>query len=323
MLSLRVSDTGGARWQALGMELGADGVNDTISVAAVLDAYEGARREVVVATARLIRACRKLRRRIGLVDAADRKAVTAAVDSYVAARYAEGVGDGTVRRELVVLRAAMMMAWKQGELRDRPYIGLPPAPPGRQRWLTSEEAAALLDAAAPRARLLILLALMTGARLGALLELTWDRVDLRRCVIDFRAPHPRAQRRKRRAVVPIAEPLLDLLAAAKRQDESGGRVVRLGEWTAERLVRDAGERAGLGRVTPHVLRHTAATWMLGNSVDLVGASRMLGHSSTLITEQIYAHLVVEALRPAAETLGRLCPALPSAAPIDKMPFNPG
>ena len=49
----------------------------------------------------------------------------------------------------------------------------------------------------------------------------------------------------------------------------------------------------------------AATWMLAHGVPLVDTSRMLGHASTLITEQVYAHLMAEALRPAANTLSRL------------------
>lgn len=277
------------------------------TIAAALDAYEEERRDIVIAPRRLARAAALLRRQLGAVDAADRKAVGAAIAGHIAARRAAGRADGTIRRELIVLRAALMGAWKAGDLADRPYVGLPPAPTARQRWLSQEEVRRLLHRADLRVDLFIRLALATGARAGAILELTWDRVDFQRGIIDFRAPHPLAHRRKRRAVVPAAPALLRALASERRRIKAApaDRVVPVSLWLAERLVRQAAAEARIDGVTPHVLRHTAATWMLARKVPLVDASRMLGHASTLITEQVYAHLVVEALRPAADTLADL------------------
>ena len=42
-------------------------------------------------------------------------------------------------------------------------------------------------------------------------------------------------------------------------------------------------------VTPHVLRHTAASWMVQRGVSFAKVARYLGHSDSRTTEQIYAH----------------------------------
>src|SRR5262245_52899139 len=57
-----------------------------------------------------------------------------------------GVADGTVRRELTVLRAAINHAVKEGRLTRAPHVWLPEPPAPRDRWLTRKEAAALLRA---------------------------------------------------------------------------------------------------------------------------------------------------------------------------------
>lgn len=277
----------------------------TLTIATALDAYQTERRTVVIAARRLDRACDRLCQRIGGVNAEDRKAVSAAVAIYTLARRTEdGMQNGTIARELVVLRAALMAAWKQGELNDRPYVALPSPGPPRQRWLTPAEAQSLLRAADSGIHLFLYLALATGARHSAILELTWDRVNFDLGIIDFRAPHEKIARRKRRAIVPIIVPLRrHLLAARNAGDEK--RIVPLDASTIRRRLKKAASDAGMEGVTPHVLRHTAATWLLAHKVPLVDTSRMLGHASTLITEQVYAHLMAEALRPAAEVLGSL------------------
>lgn len=71
---------------------------------------------------------------------------------------------------------------------------------------------------------------------------------------------------------------------------------------------NAARQAGLrSRVTPHMLRHTAATQLIESSVDIRYIQRLLGHAS-LATTEIYTHVSDNALKRVvsdADVLGRL------------------
>jgi len=80
------------------------------------------------------------------------------------------------------------------------------------------------------------------------------------------------------------------------------------EWGGHRVLsikkgfRAACDRAGLSDVTPHVLRHTAASWMAMAGVPMLEISRYLGHSSVAVTERVYAKLHPDYLKTASEAL---------------------
>jgi integrase/recombinase XerD len=75
-----------------------------------------------------------------------------------------------------------------------------------------------------------------------------------------------------------------------------------------KLRQYAEKEVGLARrITPHMLRHTAATLLIETGVDIRFVQRMLGHSSIATTE-IYTHVSDEALRVTlerADVLARL------------------
>ena len=133
---------------------------------------------------------------------------------YAARRRAEGIKDGTIRTERQALRAALRWASKTGLTGTEPEVTMPRRPEARIRWLTREEAADLLEGCtAPHVRLFCLIALHTAARSGAILGLTWDRVDLRARLVDFRPPG-HVQTRKRKVMVPVNDTLAATLAEA-------------------------------------------------------------------------------------------------------------
>jgi excisionase family DNA binding protein len=67
-------------------------------------------------------------------------------------------------------------------------------------------------------------------------------------------------------------------------------------------TRAAARRANLPGVTPHVLRHTAATWMAMAGVPMVEIARILGHRDSRITERVYAKHSPDYLRRAIGAL---------------------
>jgi len=251
---------------------------------------------------RLAHGAKALGRHLGAFLAQDLKPLHAR--RYAQARRAEGAGDGTIGQELGQLRAALRLAHEEGLTGPPPALKGPARPAPRQRWLTRDEAARLLDAcAAAHLRLFVALAMHTGARSGAIRALTWDRVDLERRLIDYADP-TKAATRKGRAVVPVNRTLLAILEAARPAAEGAHVVSWRGRPIGDprKAFAAAVAKAGLEAVTPHVLRHSVATWLDEAGTDLRRVAGVLGHADSRTTERVYVHRRAELLRDAVEQL---------------------
>lgn len=223
---------------------------------------------------------------------------------YMQERRAAGIGDGTIHTELGYLRAALHFGCQKKKwFGECYYVPLPTKPPPRDHYLTKAEARRLLEAAVmPHMKLVIVLALSTAARIGALLDLTWTRVDFERRKILLHNPD-RTVTAKGRATVPMNDMAYDMLmemrtgALSPYVIEWGGKKVG----SVKRGIVRAGERSGL-KVSPHVLRHTAAVWMVEGGVSMEEVSQYLGHRDIQTTRRIYARYSPEYLRGAAKAL---------------------
>mgnify|MGYP003764372423 CR=1 FL=1 len=219
----------------------------------------------------------------------------------------------TVRRELEQLQAAIRYAHKDNLISMYPSVWKPKKSPAKNRWLRSKEAAKLLGEARkmPSASeylpLFILLALYTGARSEAVLTLKWSQIDFASEVIDFRVSQRSSN--KGRAVVPIPRRLLRELTTAYSNRLSQVYVLQRDCANDEPIksVKNsfgtACQRAGLEDVTPHTLRHTAASWLVQKGVPIYEVARYLGHSSVAMVEKTYGHMAPEHLKRAKESWG--------------------
>lgn len=226
--------------------------------------------------------------------------------SYATQRVSEGRSAGTVWTELGRLRSAMNWAHKRRLIRFAPYVWLPSKPPGKQRKMTYEEAERLVAACVmPHVRLFVLLGFNTAARTEALLELKWDRVDFENRLIDLRRPEPvnplTKAVRKGRAVVYMSDEARAALSEAK----AGRLTDYVIEWNGApvKCIRvgfmAACRRAGIQGVSPHTLRHTAASWAASADIDMEKIARFMGHSNPNVTRAVYAKPDVESLASVA------------------------
>jgi len=278
---------------------------DQIPVADVLMIYA---KEVVQKHAQPKRTSHALRR----LDAFFKGKTLADINGSLCRDYARTQStDTTARRDLEHLRAAINHHRYEG-LHDRIVsVVMPDKRPPRERWLTRSEAARLLWAAYRHKRdpkeggfglysrrhiaRFILVALYTGSRAQAVAQAALQKepgrayVDLDRGIF-YRRPEGQKETSKRRPPVRLPDELLPHLRRWKR---NGARYVV--EWQGQpvkwinTVFTAAVKEAGLeGTVTPHTLRHTAATWLMQGGCDLWTAAGFLGMTVQTL-ERVYGH----------------------------------
>lgn len=222
--------------------------------------------------------------------------------TYIAGRRQAGIQDGTIWTQLGKLRTCLNWAEKTGLIERAPFIERPSKPAPKERYLTRQEIAQLLAVdCAPHTKIATRLMLSTAARVTAVLELTWDRVDFDRGQINLRTGEGQ---RKGRAIVPMTDSLNAALLEAQKAALSDYVV----EWAGgpvksiKKGFKSAAVAAGLPDVSPHVLRHTAAVHMAEAGISMEEIAQFLGHSDSRITASVYARYSPEHLRKAASAL---------------------
>ncbi|MFG1672712.1 tyrosine recombinase XerC [Micromonospora sp. NPDC049282] len=160
------------------------------------------------------------------------------------------------------------------------------------------------DAVLLRDRLLLELLYGTGVRVSEACGLDVADVDQARRVVrvlgkggrERAVPYGVPAQRALDAWLDTGRPAL-VAPGSGRALLLGARGGRLNPTTARRIVAGWAGVAGVPRVTPHGLRHSAATHLLEGGADLRAVQELLGHSS-LASTQIYTHVSVERLRAA-------------------------
>lgn len=214
------------------------------------------------------------------------------------------------REDLVVLRSAINHHRREGHCEKIVCVVLPEKPVGRERWCTRSEAAQLLWAAwrfremqkgQPTDRRtrrhvakFILVALYTGTRASAVCAAALEPADGRGWIdlakgIFYRRPAGERETKKRRPPVPLPQ---RLMAHLRRWHRLGQRFAA--EWNGDpvkdcdKAFRNVSNAAGLPDVTPHILRHTAATWLMQLGADKWESAEYLGMTAKQL-DDVYGH----------------------------------
>jgi len=217
------------------------------------------------------------------------------------------VSSSTVRRELKTLRAAINHWHKESPLAAVPKVSLPPEGGRRERYLERSEAAALLRAAHrlkyTHVARFILIGLYTGTRHDAILKLGWNEalsgghIDIERGIV-YRRGKSEKDTSKRRPPCHIGRGILHFVRLWRGRDTDNGisRVVHYQGRSILKMKRawaTVVKAAGLGPdVTPHVLRHTAVTWMLWEGKTIWDVAGIVGADATTI-QKVYGHHRIE------------------------------
>ncbi|MEI6169860.1 MAG: site-specific tyrosine recombinase/integron integrase [Candidatus Saccharibacteria bacterium] len=173
-------------------------------------------------------------------------------------------------------------------------------------FLTSDEVMALFDACDTsniiglRDRAILELLFSTGLRVSELVKLNIDSINLDKGEFSIRG---KGQKDRPVYISESAKIAIDhylkarrdnyealFVQASKRKDEEDITISRLTARTIQRIVGRYRTKAGITKhVTPHTLRHSFATDLLGNGADLRSVQSLLGHAD-ISTTQIYTHV---------------------------------
>lgn len=233
-----------------------------------------------------------------------------AIRGFVARLHNTGLAKSSVARKLSAVRSFLRHAVRSGVIDASPAEGIPTPkqPKLLPKNLTVDEVFALLDEiggddlAARRDRALLEFLYATGLRVGEMAALDLDDLDLSGGLVRVLG------KGNKERIVPFGSKakgaLLAWLSASESIRRSGGganalflnlRGTRLTDRSVRRILdRRMLEAALTAHISPHALRHTFATHMLGAGADLRAIQELLGHAS-LSTTQRYTHVGVEAL----------------------------
>lgn len=233
------------------------------------------------------------------------------VASWLAELSSRGLSASRVRAAHVALSQMMKLAVRSGRLARNPaeYVPLPRVRRATKRYLTHDEVEDLADAAGEYRAAILFLA-YTGVRYGELAAVRVARLNLmrRRAMIEEalaevagRVVSSTPKTHQTRAVpVPrfMIEELAQLVAGKDPHDHvftrSDGKVLRL-SWFRRYVFTPAVRAAGLDGLTPHGLRHTAASLAIASGADVKVVQTMLGHASATMTLDLYGHLYADRL----------------------------
>lgn len=225
---------------------------------------------------------------------------------YKVQRRLEGAAPATVNKELQLVRHAFNLAMREWEwCRTNPMhrVALEQVRNEVDRWLTVEEEGRLLAAAAGWLQGIIVFALNTGMRQGEILNLHWEHIDFERGVLIVMK-----SKNGTRRTIPLITPVFKLLSEMQaRTGRTKGPVFlspRGKRLKVRYLVREfcrARDKACIPDFRFHDMRHTLATRLVQQGVDLYTVQRILGHKTGIMTQR-YAHHSPESLRAGLSVL---------------------
>ncbi len=212
------------------------------------------------------------------------------------------VKPATINREISCVKHMFTKAVQWGYLSKNPIRSITKLkePPGRVRYLTDEEIRRLLYCCAGHLRPIVIMALNTGMRKGEILNLKWSDIDMVRRAITVRTSKNNESR-----YIPVNGTLyVELLRL--NSDSTDDKYVFVGENGEPRRNIDhafegARKRAKLEDFRFHDLRHTFASHLVMNGVDIRTVQKLLGQKTIAMTIR-YSHLSDKTLKDAVDKL---------------------
>lgn len=187
------------------------------------------------------------------------------------------LGPKTVRHYARLLGAAMRLAQRYGYVAENVVAGakLPKEPEPRNREITCDEFSRISEAISQGSYWVVQLCWYCGLRLREAFELEWKRIDLDKGLLIFKEEHTKTRSSRR---VPIPDELLVKLRAVPEPLRNG----IFGEGAPQTVTRAMGrctEKLGIADARLHDFRHSYATRLRRQGVDIMTIAKLMGHTN--------------------------------------------
>ena len=221
------------------------------------------------------------------------------VDKFKAKRLKE-VKPVSVNVDLRMLKAAFNKArsWKLIDSDLFNGITLAQLPEQTPPYFSRAEFQTLLNTIRPQwLREMVLFAVLTGMRRGEIVNLKWSQVDLQKPIVTVESSENFRTKQGKRRVIPLGEAARTVLQS-KIGKSHCEYVFTLNDakvydnWVTHAFKKAVKDAKLDTRLHFHSLRHTFASWLVQDGVSLFEVQKLLGHSSSSVTE-IYSHLQPE------------------------------
>lgn len=214
--------------------------------------------------------------------------------SFLRAREAAGKSPGTVKLELAAVRLLYRTLRWAGATTDDPFSNARPARDTTAPWdkrqpYSEEDLQALLAAAEPDTRAILLLGAHAGLRVSELLALTWSDLDFGARVVKVRSG--KGGKARRSVMSETLAQALRVLGGGQPEQ----RLFSISDVAVRKRLRVLCLKTGVPYRAVHALRHYSGTKLYRAGSDLEAVARHLGHS-TLETTRIYAKWSDERLK---------------------------
>jgi len=253
------------------------------------------------------------------------------LQAFVVGKKAQGYSSSTLHGIRTTLCKILGQAVTWRYLEENPARGLnigERVPKKEPIFLDPQEASRLVGGLPEPCRTVVIVALLTGLRIGELVALRWGRVDFLRRILQVRetyseevgfgTPKTRSSIRD----VPLSDPVrMALLAQKQRCVLTDASALVFASRTntpigpknlANRVLRPACSKLGLRPISWHVLRHSHATWLSESGATIRAAQDILGQADVETTLRVYTHSVPESKRLAVSNVAALLfPSVPS------------
>lgn len=259
------------------------------------------------------------------------------IQAYYDYLFQRGLSVNTVKHHKNVLHASLRYAVEEGIISNNPAaaVRLPSIPKVEHSVYTVEQVQKLLAAVKDEPLYpVIYIAANFGLRRSEVLGLEWSAIDLDAQTMTIRKTVSKvtkevvAERTKTKSsyrILPIPAPCAEFFRALKHQQlldrVAMGPEYDVNDWVCKQKNGNPFhgdyinhkfpallKKYGLEKVTFHELRHTFASLMIVNGIDLKRVSELMGHSSIKVTADIYGHLCMEEKRETMDTFAAILQA---------------